>query len=115
MHSRTLQYTCREEDETGHDIIFPTDECQDSSEFEDNDLDFDNNDLDHENTEHDNEDENTNPDNDDPIQKHQFDNNRNTCLTNNYPEMFLDKNGRRHIALQKRTLTNHDITTNNRI
>ena len=31
----------------------------------------------------------------DPIRKHQFDHNRNTCMTNNYPEMFLDKNGER--------------------
>ena len=31
----------------------------------------------------------------DPIRKHQFDHNRNTCMTNNYPEMFIDENGRR--------------------
>ena len=31
----------------------------------------------------------------DPIRKHQFDHNRNTTMTNNYPEMFVDKNGNR--------------------
>ena len=31
----------------------------------------------------------------DPIRKHQFDHNRNTCMTNNYPEIFVDENGRR--------------------
>ena len=30
----------------------------------------------------------------DPIRKHQFDHNRNTCLTNNYPEMFTDESGK---------------------
>ena len=29
----------------------------------------------------------------DPIRKHQFDHNKNTCLTNNFPEMFVDSNG----------------------
>ena len=32
----------------------------------------------------------------DPVRKHQFDHNRNTCLTNNYPEMFVDQNGMRN-------------------
>ena len=30
----------------------------------------------------------------DTIKKHQFDYNRNTNMTSNYPEMFLDENGR---------------------
>ena len=31
----------------------------------------------------------------DPIRKHQFDHNRNTCMTSNYPEIFCDENGRK--------------------
>ena len=30
----------------------------------------------------------------DTVRKHQFDHNRNTCMTKNYPEMFADENGR---------------------
>ena len=33
--------------------------------------------------------------NKDTIRKHQFDHNRNTAMTNNYPEMFTDDNGRK--------------------
>ena len=29
----------------------------------------------------------------DTVRKHQFDHNRNTCMTKNYPEMFADENG----------------------
>ena len=36
--------------------------------------------------------------NEDPVRRHQFDHNRNTCMTNNYPEIFLDDNGRRNIT-----------------
>ena len=32
--------------------------------------------------------------NNDTIRRHQFDHNRNTCMTNNYPEMFIDENGK---------------------
>ena len=31
----------------------------------------------------------------DPVRKHQLDHNRNTCLINNYPEIFVDQNGTR--------------------
>ena len=33
--------------------------------------------------------------NKDTIRKHQFDHNRNTAMTNNYPEMFADDSGRK--------------------
>ena len=29
----------------------------------------------------------------DPIRKYQFEHNENTCLTSNFPEIFVDKNG----------------------
>ena len=38
----------------------------------------------------------------DPIRKHQFDQNINTCLTNNYPEIFVNENGRKQEQQQNR-------------
>ena len=34
----------------------------------------------------------------DPVRKHQFDHSRNTCMTNDYPEISVDDNGRRNIT-----------------
>ena len=78
----SYQSRCNEEDTQGHDFLFGTaDECLTAKDKEE---------LDNEEESENEETYNTK----DVIRKHQFDHNRNTCLTNNYPEMFTDKNGR---------------------
>ena len=85
---------CKDQDENGHDLLFgntdikypndKNDSCSTSKEIsKDDDSD-------------ENEDEmEINYITKDPVRKHQFDHNRNTCLTNNYPEMFVDENENR--------------------
>ena len=70
---------CRQLDEEGHGMLFGNEE---TSEIEED------NELGSQSTQED-EDSNTVKDS---IRKHQFDHNRNTCMTNNYPEMLIDQN-----------------------
>ena len=74
------------EESEGRDTFEKDDEC--SSDYEQH---MDSNGQDHPDIEDDKE---TDYLTEDPIRKHQFDHNRNTCLTNNYPEMFIDENGK---------------------
>ena len=37
----------------------------------------------------------------DPVRKQQFDHNRNTCMTSNYPEIFMNENGKRDNSSQQ--------------
>ena len=81
---------CKKFDETGHDLLFGA-------------CDADNYDgqADEENCTDDiSPKENTEPEDNsqdvkDSIRKHQFDHNRNSCMTNNYPEMSVDENGKK--------------------
>ena len=80
---------CEEQDTQGHQLIFGNDNNENSEEVDIEDIEEaigSNNDEAVEN----------NNIRKDTIRRHQFDHNRNTCLTNNYPEMLADENGRQH-------------------
>ena len=70
---------CKDQDDSGHSLLFEDEENSNDTEQEN---------IDDEHTESEPEDENQREQ--DTIRKHQFDYNRNTCLTNNYPEMLVD-------------------------
>ena len=94
---------CREEDSNGHNMIFPTTDDEDSDSEEGNNGPENDGDKNMSDEEEDTDARRTAAAmeryedyiRNDPIRKHQFENNTNTCLTNNHPEIFLDKNGRR--------------------
>ena len=72
---------CRQLDEAGHNLLFGESDEEDLSEGSDT------------------EEEHKNDEEDDDItleavRKQQFDHNRNSCMTNNYPEMLTDENGK---------------------
>ena len=69
---------CKEQDEGGHTMLFGDENMNDDNEMENED---DKEDDCEEVTE-------------DTIRRHQFDHNRNTAMTNNYPEMSTDESGR---------------------
>ena len=71
---------CRQLDENGHQMLFDDEEGNHLTAAE-------------EMNESDEEEEDQNDATKDTIRKHQFDHNRNTCMTNNYPELFTDENG----------------------
>ena len=88
---------CNDEDRSGYELLFgdPNGNSSNQKESDGSRIASDNEDTDMESDHDDIEEEKemiyiTK----DPIRKHQFDHNRNTCMTNNYPEMFLDENGR---------------------
>ena len=76
---KTYKNRCKIEDDDGHSLLFENDEKSNEPEQEDDIDDSQESDI---------EEEHANP-----IRKHQFDYNSNTCMTNNYPEMFIDNNG----------------------
>ena len=79
---------CEEQDSHGHQLIFG----------DENDANQEETNIGVEEANGDDEQEEEETDNirKDTIRRHQFDHNRNTCLTNNYPEMMADENGRQH-------------------
>jgi hypothetical protein len=88
----TYEKRCKEQDKHGHQMIFGNDSHDiESNGDEEEDLDID---KDGEPNSDDNAGDENNYITNDPIRKHQFDHNRNTCMTNNYPEMFTDENGK---------------------
>ena len=78
----SYQNRCLEEDRQGHDLLFSAENKGKT--------DGDDEELDSEEEERTEESYTTR----DVIRKHQFDHNRNTCMTNDYPEMFTDMNGK---------------------
>jgi hypothetical protein len=78
----SYQERCRKEDNQGHQFVFGNSSRE---EEEDNNKEL--------NSEEEEQVEDIGLSKD-TIRRHQFDHNRNTCLTSNYPEMFTDKNGR---------------------
>ena len=86
---RSYEARCKELDETGHMMLFGhPDEEQLSEDLEVNTStgDFESNDDDDE------EEDGAGDIKNDTIRRHQIDHNRNTCMTNNYPDMFTDEN-----------------------
>ena len=77
----TYEKRCRELDEQGYQMLFGDEEEQNNVNDEEMESD--------EGEEEDNEEITK-----DTIRKHQFDHNRNTAMTHNYPEMSTDENGR---------------------
>ena len=71
---------CRQLDEAGHKMLFGDSDEDDSINTDGEQKDND-------------EDDDVNDKTKDVIRRHQFDHNRNTCMTNNYPEMMTDENG----------------------
>ena len=92
----TYEERCKNEDENGHNLIFGDD--HDISD--ENNSDDENTEIEEEGTyteeEEGSDDENLNKM--DSIRQQQFDHNRNTCLTNNYPEIFLNENGENNLS-----------------
>ena len=88
---------CNEEDKSGYDLIFGK---TDEEEYQDMENDSDIDDPEDEDQFEENE-ENTEEEKEmiyitkDTVRKHQFDHNKNTCMTSNYPEIFLNENGER--------------------
>ena len=70
---------CKSQDPNGHDFIFGEEDSEDTNSSQ-SDNEFD-------------DDDNHNYLTKDTIRKYQFDHNRNTCMTNNYPEATVDENG----------------------
>jgi hypothetical protein len=94
---KSYKERCKEQDSQGHQLIFGDDnkdnvEEINSEEEEDHNIDDEDDELPNDNDEA----EETNNISKDTIRRHQFDHNRNTCMTNNYPEMFTDENGRKN-------------------
>ena len=78
----SYQTRCKEQDQEGHHLLFGSDHSGDeTSDEESSNENEDKDDIDQKEK--------------DPIKNFQFDHNRNTCLTNNYPEAEVDDNGRR--------------------
>ena len=102
----TYEQRCKEQDNIGHRLIFGSDINESleqgtlirSGSNIDNDGSKMSSDDDSATDNDENSCDNENKENSyitkDPIRKNQFDHNRNTCMTNNYPEMFMDDNGR---------------------
>jgi hypothetical protein len=76
---------CEDQHTNGHNLIFSNPDDNKISSNEDTDSD---------DTE---EEKENNYITNDPVRKHQFDHNKNSCMTNNYPEMFVDGNGEKVI------------------
>ena len=76
---------CKETDRMGHNLIFGGSDIETSSDDEESE------------SENEEEIKERKYLNEDPVRKHQFDHNRNTCMTNDYPEIFLDDNGKQNL------------------
>ena len=81
---KTFKDRCQLEDEEGHSLLFSNEDNL-SQEKNVQNIDID------ESAESETDEDNIRIK--DPIRKHQFDHNNNTCLTNNFPEMCVDGNG----------------------
>ena len=82
---KEYEQMCKQKDKEGHTLIFGDNDIESSSDSEAVSSDDEEEIKErHFLTE-------------DPVRKHQFDHNRNTCMTNNYPEMFLDNNGNKNV------------------
>ena len=77
----TYEKRCRDLDAHGHELLFGQDKM---------DINIDEDQSSEDDEEDDNEEVTK-----DTIRKHQFDHNRNTAMTNTYPEMSTDDNGRK--------------------
>ena len=89
----TYQKRCWTDDRDGHNLLFERDIVEENlvneAQIEDiTDV------IDTLNTSNIESDDQVEEEEIDPIRKHQFDHNRNTCLTNNYPEAAVDKDGK---------------------
>ena len=80
----TYEERCKQLDEAGHYMLFGDSDEEDIMEEGDTDSESQND------TE---EDDIADEETKNVIRRHQFDHNRNTCMTNNYPEMLTDENG----------------------
>ena len=78
---------CKELDKQGYNLIFGNKDIEDADVMNEEGISEENNELSSDEDENDYIAKDT-------IRKHQFDHNRHTCLTNNYPEMFIDQNGK---------------------
>jgi hypothetical protein len=85
---KSYEKRCREQDKQGHQLLFGEESSQEDEDIEN--IDGNDGDEDIDSADDVEKDYITK----DTIRKHQFDHNRNTCLTNNYPETFVDENGR---------------------
>jgi hypothetical protein len=84
----TFKERCKEQDFQGHELLFGEEDDEHEEEILNQDeANNDESNID-ESEDRDLAQENT-------IRRHQFDHNRNTCMTNNYPEIFADENGQK--------------------
>ena len=90
---KSYEERCKTHDVKGHQLIFEENTFQNKSDTDSEQID---NDCEEE--ENSDKEEDINKLLTDDIRKHQFDHNRNSCLVNNYPEIYLDENGRRTTA-----------------
>ena len=77
----SYQRRCEEQDQEGHKLLFGSDDSENEMASEDSDDDGE-------------KEANDGNKAKDTIKKYQFDHNRNTCLTNNFPEACVDVNGK---------------------
>ena len=91
---------CKEQDINGHQLIFGSENIEDKIDIKETENDSDCNSKDEEFSKESDAEENreNNYINNDPVRRNQFDHNKNTCMTANYPEMFCDENGRKSNA-----------------
>ena len=83
---------CNEQDRSGFELIFGNTSCDTAKE---NPPTSNNEDSDIETDEKKEEEKEMIYLTKDPVRKQQFDHNRNTCMTSNYPEIFVNENGKR--------------------
>ena len=83
----TYKSRCKSQDQDGHSLIFDNISSQNK--------DIEETSVSEESSENESDEEIMRMK--DPIKKHQFNHNHNTCLTNNYPEMLVDNDGRQII------------------
>ena len=95
---------CNKEDKVGYDLLFgDSNEEKDEDMGSDTDEDstdesnsnFSSEDCDGESAENEEEEKEMIYITKDPVRKHQFDQNKHSCMTSNYPEIFLNENGER--------------------
>ena len=89
----TYQKRCLTNDPEGHNILFEEDTVEDKLVTEAKLVDVAD-EIDYMSTSSTDSDDPLEEVEIDPIKKHQFDHNRITCLTNNYPEAVVDQNGK---------------------
>ena len=86
---------CMEHDRTGYQQIFGNIDGEDICHEETDKIETVPEDSDSDCHDNDEEEKDNNYITKDPVRKHQFDHNRNTCMVNNFPEIFVNENGER--------------------